>query len=636
MKQLILLFSLLSGLGNLCAQSTGVPHNLDTSKLEWSGKQKNGYRTGEWKATSPKGSVIVVTTYEKGKLNGNWDQYFGSGSVSVKGVYTEGLKEGMWVGYYPNGDTQYVETYHEGKLHGPYRDYSRDKRLLISGTYVNGMRNGNWVHYFGSGSVRLKAVYTEEVKTGMWVGYYENGDTQNVETFHEGKLHGPYRNYDRNKRRLNSGTYVNGMRNGRWENVQPGATPDSTVAYFVNDTLHGTKEMYKNGILTDRLTYQKGKLHGEYLHHTVKGELLVRSYYVNALLDGVTIKYDTKGSVTDSGSYSQGKKIGGWVYRRKPNASSGTIGKSYYREWYAPLAYDTTYINPRTGNRQAGPVLNPVERLDSVYKYSENGKLIYKAVYRDSSSRNLRRRSVAVITTYYEGTKAVETSYQTYLNETFGPMNYYYSNGRLKSAVSMSGALVNGPCVWYHNNGKIRARDTVNYARLTDKLVLYDRSGKVIAPTATNYNLMRDSLFSFTPGLYPYSIMTQEGDDDDSGPQIITPTIDQVEPEDGTEVFMFAEEMPSFQGGEGGFQDYLRTNLKQPAGDSTQGTVYIYFEVARDGSIVNVKTVKGIPNHPALAKEAERVIAAMPPWNPGKMNGRAVKVGMTTPVRFVK
>jgi protein TonB len=64
------------------------------------------------------------------------------------------------------------------------------------------------------------------------------------------------------------------------------------------------------------------------------------------------------------------------------------------------------------------------------------------------------------------------------------------------------------------------------------------------------------------------------------------------------------------------------------------GTVYIYFEVAKDGTIGNVKTQKGVAGAPGLGKEAERVIRAMPPWTPGKMNGRSVKVGMTVPVRF--
>lgn len=103
------------------------------------------------------------------------------------------------------------------------------------------------------------------------------------------------------------------------------------------------------------------------------------------------------------------------------------------------------------------------------------------------------------------------------------------------------------------------------------------------------------------------------------------------------ESLAFAEEMPEFPGGQAEFQKYLATNIHYP--DSAkkygrEGTVYIYFEVSKDGSIGNVICKRGVPGAPELAEEAIRVIAEMPNWTPGKVNGRPVKVAMTVPVRF--
>ena len=56
------------------------------------------------------------------------------------------------------------------------------------------------------------------------------------------------------------------------------------------------------------------------------------------------------------------------------------------------------------------------------------------------------------------------------------------------------------------------------------------------------------------------------------------------------------------------------------------------FVVKKDGSISDVKTVRGVD--PYLDKEAERVIAAMPNWKPGKQRGQAVNVRFTVPVTF--
>lgn len=99
-----------------------------------------------------------------------------------------------------------------------------------------------------------------------------------------------------------------------------------------------------------------------------------------------------------------------------------------------------------------------------------------------------------------------------------------------------------------------------------------------------------------------------------------------------------AEEMPRFPGDEAAFQQYLMKNLHYP--DSAlkygrQGTAFVYFEVGKDGSIENVYCKKGIPGAPDLDTEAVRVIASMPNWTPGKMNGRPVRVSMVVPVRFV-
>jgi len=98
------------------------------------------------------------------------------------------------------------------------------------------------------------------------------------------------------------------------------------------------------------------------------------------------------------------------------------------------------------------------------------------------------------------------------------------------------------------------------------------------------------------------------------------------------------ETMPVYPGGEPAFQAYLQNNIVYPdsAIDAEQeGTVFVYFVIGVDGSISNVEVKKKIPGAPYLDREAVRVIAAMPNWTPGKIDGRPVKVSMTVPVKFV-
>ncbi|MBC8173775.1 MAG: energy transducer TonB, partial [Chitinophagales bacterium] len=63
-----------------------------------------------------------------------------------------------------------------------------------------------------------------------------------------------------------------------------------------------------------------------------------------------------------------------------------------------------------------------------------------------------------------------------------------------------------------------------------------------------------------------------------------------------------------------------------------EGTVYVQFVVEKDGSITDVKVVRGIGggcNEEAMAK-----VKAMPKWTPGKQQGKPVRVSFTLPVKF--
>jgi protein TonB len=65
----------------------------------------------------------------------------------------------------------------------------------------------------------------------------------------------------------------------------------------------------------------------------------------------------------------------------------------------------------------------------------------------------------------------------------------------------------------------------------------------------------------------------------------------------------------------------------------TQGTVYTSFIVEKDGSISNVKILRGIGN--GCDEETLRIIKAMPKWKPGKQMNTIVRVQVKIPVRFI-
>ena len=111
----------------------------------------------------------------------------------------------------------------------------------------------------------------------------------------------------------------------------------------------------------------------------------------------------------------------------------------------------------------------------------------------------------------------------------------------------------------------------------------------------------------------------------------------EVEEEEVTEaeIFQIVEEMPSYPGGEAKMYEYLGKNIKYPqiARESgIQCRVFVNFVVEPDGSVSNVKVMRGIGG--GCDEEAMRVIKSMPKWKPGKQRGKAVRVTYTIPVVF--
>lgn len=103
--------------------------------------------------------------------------------------------------------------------------------------------------------------------------------------------------------------------------------------------------------------------------------------------------------------------------------------------------------------------------------------------------------------------------------------------------------------------------------------------------------------------------------------------------EEQNKIFEVVEQQPQFPGGS--VNGWLADHIKYPvvaAENGISGRVVVQFVVERDGSVSQVKVVRGVD--PSLDKEAQRVISSMPKWIPGKQNGQAVRSRFTVPVTF--
>ena len=131
------------------------------------------------------------------------------------------------------------------------------------------------------------------------------------------------------------------------------------------------------------------------------------------------------------------------------------------------------------------------------------------------------------------------------------------------------------------------------------------------------------------------SIADVQGTDEEGG--VLVEDLKQVVTEAPVEeeVFDMVEQAPQFPGGQAELMSWLGKNIRYPViaqENGIQGRVICQFVVGSDGSVRDVKVMRGVD--PSLDKEAIRVIQSMPKWIPGRQNGKAVSVRYTLPVTF--
>lgn len=105
--------------------------------------------------------------------------------------------------------------------------------------------------------------------------------------------------------------------------------------------------------------------------------------------------------------------------------------------------------------------------------------------------------------------------------------------------------------------------------------------------------------------------------------------------EEEEEIFMVVENQPEPEGGMAAFYKYVGKEMdypKQARRMGVEGRVFMQFVVDKDGSLTEIKVLKGIGS--GCDEEAIRVLKAAPKWKPGKQRGRPVKVRMSIPIVF--
>jgi TonB family protein len=104
----------------------------------------------------------------------------------------------------------------------------------------------------------------------------------------------------------------------------------------------------------------------------------------------------------------------------------------------------------------------------------------------------------------------------------------------------------------------------------------------------------------------------------------------------GNQVYDSVDVMPEYPGGNEALVKYISDNIRYPEEarkSSTQGKVLVSFVVEKDGSVDNVKVLRGVDS--LIDSEALRVVRTLPDFEkPGIREGKNVAVKYILPISF--
>lgn len=108
-----------------------------------------------------------------------------------------------------------------------------------------------------------------------------------------------------------------------------------------------------------------------------------------------------------------------------------------------------------------------------------------------------------------------------------------------------------------------------------------------------------------------------------------------IEEEIKDDFVLFSEVAAKPKDGYKAFYQYIADHLKYPSQArrmGVEGRVFIQFIIEKDGSLTDIKVIKGIGS--GCDEEAIRVLQDAPKWSPGRQRGREVRVRKSIPILF--
>ncbi|WP_052461204.1 energy transducer TonB [Psychroserpens mesophilus] len=337
---------------------------------------------------------------------------------------------------------------------------------------------------------------------------------------------------------------------------------------------------------------------GPYKTYYETGEVKSEGHYLNGKPDGKWIDYYENGQISREYSYADGKYV-------------RTSSKSYFED---------------------GTLENEIIKEDDYYVsigYYESGNLRYKRKLEGGFYKEYREN----------GLLKIEANYVK--SDLYGFWKLYHNNGNLAWQVNYLNGYRNGEYKQFYENGQLKLEGVIIKEKKKGEEKRYTKEGHLewkgyydidkFDKTWIRYNASKKKVdkVKFKDGIV---IDSNQSD-------LLEATVVP----DGV-----IEKVPLFPGCEYVYGNTARkncmsaaiatfvnqrfnTNLALDKGLTGRQRIAVIFKIGKEGEVTQVRARAP---HPALEKEAIRVIKLLPKMKPGYQNGKPVIVPYSLPILF--
>ena len=218
-------------------------------------------------------------------------------------------------------------------------------------------------------------------------------------------------------------------------------------------------------------------------------------------------------------------------------------------------------------------------------------------------------------------------------------LEYLADNGVLRAGVNSKEYQYHLLRLTYHETA-VQIVNNFNVSQLKQRIMMMNKSKSPTRKLA-KYLMMFPLIFLLITANSMYARATEPLDTESVNPEPLDTqefSLQDQKPKKiskNDEVLNMVDKIPKFVGGDNARTKYLNENINYPVEaqkNGIQGRVILNFVVEKDGSLTDLKVVRGVD--PLLDSEAVRVIENMPKWIPGEHKGEIVRVRFTLPITF--